>query len=360
MKEKYCNLIETLVKEHPKFSQYESLLGEIVNDVFNRAEIVLYNIKDEEILTNYLNKTISTSLITIPKQHNIAPKRENKINIAELTISKIESDNALTSSQEEQKQDDINDSINTLFENTTINNIGLDTLPETQNYDLIEEKDESNLLEQNDSFLKNQTEQNINVDQTLIDNLINGVSLKNNDNAVLNNIESSLENKSIANEEDFITYEELDQLDIIEDQSYAIKNNNIETCFEKEEKANLTDFDAESFETESELLETEDTLEVEDEIKDVLVEEFNTYEDIAPKYDCFEYEPYSADFDTEDICKKLIFLNKKYASIDILKICELRYYQNLSVLEIADKMNLQYDDVVDALDKITDSVKDLV
>ena len=91
-----------------------------------------------------------------------------------------------------------------------------------------------------------------------------------------------------------------------------------------------------------------------------MVEEFNTYEDIAPKYDCFEYEPYSADFDTEDICKKLIFLNKKYASIDILKICELRYYQNLSVLEIADKMNLQYDDVVDALDKITDSVKDLV
>ena len=62
MKEKCLNLIELSVKEHKKFPLYESIVDEIINYVSENAEIVVNNIKDEEVLNSYILLSVSLVL----------------------------------------------------------------------------------------------------------------------------------------------------------------------------------------------------------------------------------------------------------------------------------------------------------
>ena len=44
--------------------------------------------------------------------------------------------------------------------------------------------------------------------------------------------------------------------------------------------------------------------------------------------------------------------------MNILKICELRYYQNLAVAKIATEIGVSEEEVIAVLDLITDSLRD--
>lgn len=67
---KYYSLIEDLVKKHKKFPGYEAILDEIVDDVYSHAEVIIKSVNNESVIQAYLEKTISTSLITVPKRMN--------------------------------------------------------------------------------------------------------------------------------------------------------------------------------------------------------------------------------------------------------------------------------------------------
>ena len=67
---KYYEVIESLVKNHKKFNGYEAILDEIIDDVFSHSEVILNTVDNEQVVRSYLEKVVSTSIITIPKKLN--------------------------------------------------------------------------------------------------------------------------------------------------------------------------------------------------------------------------------------------------------------------------------------------------
>ena len=65
---KYYNLIEKLVKNHRKFPGYEAILEDIIDDVYAHSEVIINSIDNENVIESYLQKVISTSIITVPKR----------------------------------------------------------------------------------------------------------------------------------------------------------------------------------------------------------------------------------------------------------------------------------------------------
>ena len=78
MENTYKKLIEENIKAHKKFIGLESIIDDLVNDVYEHAKTVLDNVEDENITLPYLNKVITTSLITVPKRLNINTRQSSK------------------------------------------------------------------------------------------------------------------------------------------------------------------------------------------------------------------------------------------------------------------------------------------
>lgn len=79
MEKKYYDLIITLIKQHKKFAEYEAILEDIANDVYEHSKVVLDSVTNEEVITAYLAKVISTSMITVPKKLNFNTKTRHRI-----------------------------------------------------------------------------------------------------------------------------------------------------------------------------------------------------------------------------------------------------------------------------------------
>ena len=67
---KYYNLIETLIKQNKRFIGNEQFLDEIIDDVINHANSIIQTIDDENVINEFLNKTVNTSIITVLKRIN--------------------------------------------------------------------------------------------------------------------------------------------------------------------------------------------------------------------------------------------------------------------------------------------------
>ena len=70
---KYYSLIENLVRKNRKFPGYEEILEDIINDVYSHSEVIINSINNENVINAYLEKVISTSMITVPKKLNFYP-----------------------------------------------------------------------------------------------------------------------------------------------------------------------------------------------------------------------------------------------------------------------------------------------
>ena len=67
---KYYDTIENLIRNHKKFTGYETILDDIMDDVYSHSEIIISSIDDENVIKAYLEKIVSTSLVTVPKKLN--------------------------------------------------------------------------------------------------------------------------------------------------------------------------------------------------------------------------------------------------------------------------------------------------
>ena len=76
---KYYNLIENLVKNHKKFPGYEAILDDIIDDVYAHSEVIINSIDNENVINSYLEKVITTSLITVPKRMNFNSHISHKV-----------------------------------------------------------------------------------------------------------------------------------------------------------------------------------------------------------------------------------------------------------------------------------------
>ena len=65
---KYYKIIENLIKNHKKFQGCEAILDDIINDVFAHSEVIINSVSNDSVVNSYLEKVVSTSIITVPKK----------------------------------------------------------------------------------------------------------------------------------------------------------------------------------------------------------------------------------------------------------------------------------------------------
>ena len=76
---KYYGLIENLVKQHRKFPGYEAIIEDIIDDVYSHSEVIISSIDNESVIESYLQKVISTSIITVPKRLKFPSPESRKV-----------------------------------------------------------------------------------------------------------------------------------------------------------------------------------------------------------------------------------------------------------------------------------------
>ena len=460
MEKKYQDTIVELIKTHKRFEGLEENLDDIVSDVYRLANTTLSAIDDEEVLKNYLNKIITTAIITTAQKLNIN-KRKNSRNIEDiLSFPSIATNIRETTTVEvidtldiANEQEAIVDNMLDIESEDIINFVDTEQSEDVEFENETDEQSEELKLEDEvdehfneTTFVNNSTEEVV-VDKLLVEKMINGVQENDLEENLLDDRTNSLEEDLKSDN----TYEDLEELTVIEDlDSFAdspeyiedmleeatdievlenyikteivsteevnnvkekevvaeeVEEVNVVNEFEEAEEINVIEEaddnnltivsediedlniidESESF---SEFVEleneeilsssienddameelisnedlAEDTIEIiEEQIENNDTEISSSY--IAPdnfqdRFNCFYFEPNIIDFDSEYICKNLIELDKNYSDLSIIKICELKFYQNKSIKDISNDLNMPEDIILEALEKIIDTIKD--
>ena len=71
---KYYNIIADIVKKHIKYSGLEAILDDIIDDVYKHSEVIINSVPNESVISAYLEKVVSTSIITVPKKMGFHPE----------------------------------------------------------------------------------------------------------------------------------------------------------------------------------------------------------------------------------------------------------------------------------------------
>ncbi|MBE7711484.1 MAG: hypothetical protein E7Z92_05020 [Cyanobacteria bacterium SIG31] len=396
MERKYYDLIIDLVKQHKKFQNFESILDDIVDDVYKHANVVIDTIDDEAVLSAYLAKIVSTSMITVPKRFNLSTRTSSKI---EEVLQAIENKQSVTKIEPEIVNDSENDDkvveelaefyeeVDTLnnFEENYSNEQDLVELEDsyteevvvTEKAEVIEELTESENVAELDltNNIEAAVEQELTVDQSLVEMMINGVPSN----------EPEIEAEDFDIEEDIpdSDYDELEELEILDETPSEVENlvadSNEEQIIDEDAEMiaegleDVVDLEAsEAVEIEADLLqensaENDDFIEIDE--PEALLSDFAEIEEplsidnvntniFDDRFSCFEYTPQLNNFNSDEICEILLKLNKEYPDKNILKICELKYYQNKTVTEISEILSVSNETVLEALGYIIEAIKD--
>lgn len=376
MEKKYYDIIVSLIKQNDKYSGCEPILDDIVQDVYDHSKVVLGSVTNEDVIAAYLNKVVATSLITVPKKLNFNTKNKHRVisNVEAITKVSLQPKPVVNEIPEivlETPKEETIIQPELSFEKDLVINSDTEfeeTTEEIESFDLQEEvieeqeelayeiesepeieeeeEEESLFLETNPpvEVFEEETYEEINeiqeqeenilepiaefseaiepdVDKTLVDNMINGVSFQDNEDTKSFELLEEPSDTLIEEQEDILT-EELAESPFIEE---------------------TPDFDLK-----------EDTEEVE-----ILNEYESTSETYnIPDFNCFSYEPEIQEFDVEGICNDLQQLDSKHPEKKLLQVCKLKYEENLSVAEIAEKLDFSEETVLDILNDIIELVKD--
>ena len=376
MNNKYYDLIVSLVKQHRKYPECASILEDIVADVYQRANFVLTTITDENVLKEYLNKLVSTSIIIMSKKLNSKENSKNSIKTAIIeTLNKnSKEDEEETSSYIiENNEEDIVDL------NETIEPVKETELNEIEDFCDLDEPSEEEVEEI--AMPSNNSE----VDITLVDKMINGVSTKPEEDSIVEPIEVEtidFEDEVISLDETTESAEEteLDEVETIdfEDEIISLDETTesaeeteleeVETIdFEDEiisldettESAEETELEeVETIDFEDEVISLDETIEPSEETELEEVEENQVSDKSEIYHACFDFEPKENNLDIDLIQSELLSLDKKYSQKRILEICDLKYNKNLSISQIAEKTSLPIDDIISTLLDVVNAIKD--
>lgn len=400
MEKKYYDLIISLIKNHRKYNGYEAILEDIANDVFEHAKVVLSSVDNEEVVTAYLNKVVTTSIITVPKKLNfnrqttprIVPdilEQVNEIDTSssnceiivdeeheslsinencelkeqELILDEVKTQQDIELELEEEEEEEPSDIIqNTFVQDEIADKI---TNSDTEIEQVSEEPSEPLNTELQD------------VDVSLVDKMINGI----NDDSITNEA-----NESYVEDNE---YENINEIEVQDDSIEDTNLNILESDIQSEENIDNRNFELEltsdnefnneldlsgegeslelkeesaipEFLPEEESADTIETVENDIPLEENLSDNNNVTDFIVPSFDCFEYNPQNIkdDIDVETIISTIDKLDKKYPEYQILNICQLKYEQNLSIAQIAEQTGFTEENVLDVLNQIVDAIKD--
>ena len=162
--EKYYDLIVELVKAHRKYAEYASILDEIVDDVCIQAKTVVQTIDNEDVVKSYLNRIVSTSMITVPRKLGVAKSRQTAVVIPETTtINETEDDSII----EDLTNTNVAQEDELIYEETNSTYIDEE---QADNADTYSYEAELNTID-----TETENKKDIQVDRDLVDKMINGV-----------------------------------------------------------------------------------------------------------------------------------------------------------------------------------------
>ena len=143
---KYYGVIENLVRNHKKFQGLEAILEDIIDDVYAHSEVIINSINNDSVIQAYLEKVVSTSIITVPKKMGFHSEIKHKVVTPELPMQLEEPQVQPAKEVKEVVNNDLVDKMinsmpaETVVENTEAQDVVLDNLdaefdfePETDN-----------------------------------------------------------------------------------------------------------------------------------------------------------------------------------------------------------------------------------
>ncbi len=225
----HYSTIESIIKKHKKFPGLESIMDDIIEDVYSHAEVILRTVTNENVINAYLEKIVSTSIITVPKKLGLKSQvgTEVKSSFDTSIINKTSIDPMINStdshnlsplenvsvSEEKQEQTlSTEDFENTmLLEDTSTQNLGVQiedefvTQSEIQSEEsgIIESKEEINLIstsvvkelnteaEPVENIQEEQVPESVDIEidkntcEQNFDNILNNSSIQLNDNTII-------------------------------------------------------------------------------------------------------------------------------------------------------------------------------
>ena len=336
MEKKYYDLIISLIKKHKRYVGLEAILDDIANYVYDNSINVLKDINDDLTKTSYLEKIISTSLITVPKRMNYNSKITHRI------ISK--------------KEDVINEKEENLIDTDITPEISL----EIQEAEIQPAEKETVLYEHSD------------VDKNLVDKMINGFSI-NETPTLEEEFEPAVEEIELAeeisfNDEDVITLDEsaqieefepaVEEIELAEEISFndedvisldeATQVEEFEPAVEEIELAEEISFNDEDVISLDESAQIEEFEPAVEEIK--LAEEisFNDEEEVSLDLDdATQVEEFEPAVEEIELAEEISFNDEKEVSLDLDEATQVEEFDPaVEEIKLAEEISFNDEDVI--------------
>ena len=381
---KYYGVIEKLVKEHKKFAGNEEFLEDIIDDVYSHSEVVINSIANNSVVDAYLAKVVGTSIITVPKRLG---KRNETVQKEPEPIQEIFNKNNVNTELVDKMINSAPKAVEEIGDITPTNDEVVELLEQNEDVSCIEEFDiqteepeeneisnsdvmelelpeeESDVAEINDAgdeleedFQDNLIDLQENIDS--VDDVVDEIEDRQHDDLIdleENTAENSVEEAEYIDEiENEVSPEVLETAEELE----PVKEILDESLDYSEIVSETTD-DTEDLLVPVELDETSDLLEVEtpsdinfDDTVDLQSDEQNEFK--PTDYSVFNYNPAenSEEIDEEEIANSIYDLERRKPDLNILKIYNLKYKENNSISEIASKLNMDEDEVKEAVSEL--------
>ena len=417
MDKKYYDLIISLIKKHRKYPGLEAILDDIANDVYEHSKVVIGTVTNEEIIESYFNKVISTSIITVPKKMNFNTRTRHRIistiepETTSVNVENIIETNENSNAEEfftdtdatedlistEQETSFLQEEVDTLEQTETIDNL-VSTEELSTDDDNLEDFDTETVLveEEEEEEIIIPADQEVNVDKSLVDKMINDSTKATVEEIKENNtnfealdvlfvkddetlekdteseveIAESIEELQTVNEEIEELGEELgeelvEEIDHEEIVDEVLVEETLDKDFTEDDITLDTEdttealVDLEIEESEDVVLELEEEDDDDDENTSPTIEvDKNSDEYQAFDYSCFNYTPNNIEFDSEDILLSIKEVQKDYSNTNILDICELKFIQNKTVSEIAEQTGVTKSTVIEILNDVSEAIKE--
>ena len=315
---KYYNIIVNIVKSNKKYQGLENILDEIVDDVYSHSEVIFNTVNNESVIMSYLEKVVSTSLITVPKKLGISTSLlYSGVNSAKdvdktLIDKMINGTTKVSNSTNTPKETFINSMDNEPiknniidFKNIVIEEDNVEKLEELELEDIspkissysIDNVEETSL----ETDVSNDTLDLVDVDETDTEN----GSFK---NVVDNLVETSLDSEDNNDSLDLVDVDETNT----ENGSFEnVVDNVVDASLNTEGNNNSLDLvDVDEINTENDLFESNDSFDLE-----LSVDNTNKLEDLTD-FGGIDAEEISLADDIEDT---ILFNNPEEENLDILE-----------------------------------------
>lgn len=405
---KYYGVIENLVRNHKKFQGLEAILEDIIDDVYAHSEVIINSINNDSVIQAYLEKVVSTSIITVPKKMGFHSEIKHRVVTPELPKQPEEPQVQPAKEVKEVVNNDLVDKMinsmpaETVVENTEAQNVVLDNLdteldfePETDSVleEVIEPVAQDDLEVQNTPVTEDLTfETNDFGDDELQLEDLNDVQ----EEQALEVAEDIVEEKEDApiveelSETNNLTEEQKasETLNVLQDeeplmeatelQEFAPIDTEDDLLELSEEQLDLSNEPETAEDVVSENLEPQESLELNelseeqpldildnslDDIADSITttlesnieESSETTDEFKPiDYSVFDFTPQEnyEDVDVDEIKAGLEELDLKHPELNILKVYDLKYKNKNSVSEIASQLGMDEVQVVEALNEM--------